>query len=745
MPTAVAKQPEALRPYLFHHIGLTINSSEQAEGTCPFCDKEKFYVNAKNSKYICFSCQTGGAKGGGNGLTFLRHLWGASDKATRDYSSLAKDRGIEQEVLARWGLCRSVIDNCWLIPGYSAKGSLTQLYRLSRLKGRNLLLPTPKSKTAGISGHALFGLIAANNRKKVFVCEGLWDGLALWQALRQVKWAGSDMEERLCRVQSTANPAKSLLSEFDVVAVPSCTAWMDYWANFFAGKEVFFLYDNDHTRTHPRTGRELPAPGPTGMLRAAERISSIASSVHIQTWERFPNADSLPDGYDVRDAIQTLGGPRAIEYLYEGLEPYRPERGNGKARRKQVPATNSACRPCDSYKQLVKSWRKALRWTPGLDHALSAMLASVVSTPSVGDQLWLKVIGPAACGKSTLCEALSMSDQYVLAKSTIRGFHSGFKVTGEEDEDNSLLSALYGKTLVTKDGDTLLQSPNLEQILSEARDIYDGTSRTHYRNAISKEYAGIRMTWILSGTSSLRQIDSSELGERFLDCVIMDKIDEDLEEDILWRVANRSLRSVDIESNGDASKHYEPALFEAMSLTGGYVNYLRGNAQELLQEVDAKEEALRACTYLGKFVAYMRARPSTRQEETAEREFATRLVSQLVRLAKCLAVVLQRKQIDGAVLRRVTKIAFDTARGTTLEIVRLLHEAGEDGLEFRSLHVRLQQKESRLRDLMRFLKQIGAVSVFSRKVKGVRSTQRWRLSKRIAALYEKVVELDRKD
>src|SRR5690606_35550052 len=141
-------------------------------------------------------------------------------------------------------------------------------------------------------------------------------------------------------------------------------------------------------------------------------------------------------------------------------------------------------------------------------------------------------------------EAISVNQDYVVAKSTIRGFHSGFKTDGNGEEDNSLIDQIRDKTLVTKDGDTLLQSPNLGQILSEARDLYDSTSRTHYRNKMSRDYAGVRMTWLLCGTSSLREIDQSELGERFLDCVLMDDIDDELEDAILWRVANRVDRNM---------------------------------------------------------------------------------------------------------------------------------------------------------------------------------------------------------
>jgi len=55
------------------------------------------------------------------------------------------------------------------------------------------------------------------------------------------------------------------------------------------------------------------------------------------------------------------------------------------------------CIPCTEYRHLITAWRHALKWGDGLDRTLSVMLASVTSTKTIGDQLWVKIIGPAAC------------------------------------------------------------------------------------------------------------------------------------------------------------------------------------------------------------------------------------------------------------------------------------------------------------------------------------------------------------
>jgi hypothetical protein len=469
-------------------------------------------------------------------------------------------------------------------------------------------------------------------------------------------------------------------------------------------------------------------------------LSSVADGLHYLKWGKLGYDPERASGFDVRDMLsagsEMSDRVAALNRLFTMFEPVPEEWLEKKPKHREKKSDPLTPIDCSDYIVLATAWRKAMRWTVGLDHALTVMLASVASTKSVGDQLWVKVIGPAACGKSTLCEAVSTNTDYVLAKSTIRGFHSGFREEGKgSEEDHSLVALLYDKTLVTKDGDTLLQSPNLGQILSEARDLYDSTSRTHYRNAMSRDYQGVRMTWILCGTSSLRAIDSSELGERFLDCVIMDSIDDELEDEVLWRVANRADRNLSIEAGDDAA-NYEPELAQAMRLTGGYVSWLRENATEELGKIENPDWAKRKCTRLGKFVAHMRARPSTRQEETAEREFAARLVSQLIRLAKCLALVLNRKSVDEEVMRRVKRVALDTSRGQTLSICHNLFNAGTTGMEVRTIALLITRTEEKTKVLLRFLKLIGVVEHYIPEVEKGHGRPHWRLTSRMARLFK---------
>ena len=725
--TRTNEAPDTLKPYVQHGVYLDYgDNSAEAVGTCPFCSRErKFSVKVETGQWRCLA-GCGKHNGGGGLLDFLQQLWDVSEKATTldQYKTLAADRGLEYpDTLVHWGVVASVINGHWLVPAwgvdYHGKLRMQQLYIYAKAGGRKVLMATSTLK------HGLFGLTHYDDTKSdVHVCEGPWDGMRYWEVLRSTK-VGTDGE-----YVHTSSVEHCLLNTVNVVAVPGCQSFLDVWARWFRDKSATFLYDNDHPRTHATTGAELPPPALLGVKHAVAVVHKIAEDVKYLAWGPDGYDLQLANGYDLRDLLSK----EPMKGLLQVMTKIRVVPQDWMAADSVNAASGKlVCKNCTTYSLLSNAWRKAMKWTDGLDHALTCMLATIASTNTVGDQLWMKIMGPASCGKSTLCEALSVDTEHVISKSTIRGFHSGYRESSDEMEDNSLINQLRGKTLVTKDGDTLLQTPNLGQVLSEARDLYDRTSRTSYRTKASKDYEGVSWTWLLAGTSSLRSIDSSELGERFLDCVIMDRIDPQLEDDILLRVANKSASSVDIEVNETVRSQHSPELAEAMELTGGYAKWLRNNTSKMLPAIEFSDHAKHQCIQIGKLVAYMRARPSTRQKEKAERELAARLVSQHVRLAKCLALVLNRKAVDEPVMSRVRRVGLDTCRGTVLEITKALYEAGDAGKELNSLMLFVNCGDAELRVLMRFLREIGVVQNFI-----TRNRRAYRLTPVVKELYRSV-------
>ncbi len=740
--------PKTLKPYKFHGLDVSNIKSDEVITTCPFCSREKFSINTGTGLWRCLVCNegtqsAGKSAAGGNIYTFLRRLWDVSYANTKDYADLAEYRRLVfPDTLVSWNCARSSLAyKNWVVPAYNSDGKLTNLYRYIKDETNKFRLMC----TSEIA-HALFGVnLFKKDCKTIYLCEGPWDAMILWEILRCTK-----REEN--KYSRTANEVVSLLANASVIATPGCNVFDEKWLPLFAGKEVIICFDNDHPKEHPTTKQLITPAGWAGAKRVATILAKAEeppTSIKYLAWggkdkDHDPN---LTSGYDLRDYFSqedTLSGRIGLvgEFLDKVL-PIPSDWIDGRTvQAKQSGGTEISCKECSTWRELNMAWRKALKWTEGLDRALSVMLASVVSTKAAGDQLWVEIIGPPACGKSTLCEALSTNKKYVLAKSTIRGFHSGYQTDKDGTEDNSLMASIKDKTLITKDGDTLLQSPNLGQILSEARDVYDGTSRTHYRNRMGRDYDNFRLTWILCGTSSLLSLDQSELGERFVKCIIMDRIDDDMEDEILLRVANKSKRVMAIEADGTMESQHDPEMVNAMRLSGGYVAYLRTNAKDLLAEVEIPDKYLRHCIRLGKFVAYMRARPSQKQDENVEREFAARLVSQFVRLTNCLAVVLNKQTVDLEVLRRVTKVALDTARGKTLVIAAYLYETGTTGLLLDNLVALMNDTPAKQRELLKFLIAIGAVETYRKQhANGLQSKPIYRLTDRMLELFREVKDL----
>jgi ribosomal protein L37AE/L43A len=729
---------QTLKPYIFHGVELSWRAGQvESVGDCPFCKREgKFRINTESGLWKCLVCGTGSAKGGGNLSTFLRVLWEMSYEATRDYTELAQARKfVYPESPMLWGAAKSLITGEWLLPGYNSSGAITQLYRW---------VPDREGKyraygTAGLN-QALYRPLQFNeNAGTVYFVEGFWDAVALYEVMRY-----SRVEEN-GELRLTGNVANSLLEDATVMATPGCDTFRDDWAKNMAGKRVILMYDNDHPRVN---GTRTFMAGRDGMRRVSGVLASMEEppeSVNYLQWGPDGYDPKLPHGHDIRDTLG-VAGPKieariiALEELLKRVKPvpadWIPGRG---ASTVKAGGTRVRSLKCTEWEALQNSWRRAMKWTEGLDRALSVMLASVASTNLPGDQLWIKIIGPASCGKSTLAEALAINQTHVVAKSVIRGFHSGFQVDRAGKEDSSLLAQLKDKTLVTKDGDTLLQSPNLGQILAEARDIYDRTSRTHYRNKMGRDYIDIDMTWILLGTNSLKLIDQSELGERFLDCVIMEGVRDDLEDEILDRVAAKVLSNLTAGRDTRSSSGISPTELEARQLTGGYIDFLRGSAPTLLQQVTIPDSSLWWCKRLAKFVAHMRARPSKKQAEIVEREFASRLLGQLMRLGLCLAVVLNKKEVDREVMRRVQQTAVDTSRGVVLSIAHQLYEAGDKGHEVKPLSLIVNQTEEEVRKNLRFLRDIGATLPFQVKTGGYLGKPRWKLTEGMTTLYSDVI------
>lgn len=737
MPKLVVTPP-GLRPYLFHGVMVESRTGTEGVADCPFCDKPKFYIDIETTQYHCKSC---GDKG--NALEFVRKLHAESMKLTKDYSWITEHRGLSKEALREWGVCQSYLTLDWIIPGYNKEGKINNLYKYckNRVTGKYVLYATPKEREEMTAG--IFGFQHYDETKPDLVwCEGPWDGISLYDKLKRTKRTEDGS------YAATANASLSLLSKTNVLATPGSNTFLEPWNRLVDGKDVFLLFDNDYPKTNPKTG-VVSHPGYDGMKHATGVMASAPTeeqpkSISFLDWGNTFEGNTeihntnYADGFDVRDMLAEYG-TEGLGYLFDMISVVPDSWKEGKG----VNRADSIIDPthCKSWEDLVSSWKRWGKMTPEFIRCLAVCLASCASVKSPGEQLWIKFYGPPASGKSTICEALAVAKKYVIADSGMNGFYSGYKSDKEGEKDHSLAARLFDKTLVTKEGATLLSSVNKELILGQARDLYDGQSRRTFNNGVRREYEGLRFTWILAGTSSLRQLDQSELGQRFLDCVLMDEINDEHEDDVIDRATAQQARNMLVESNCKASTTHDEDYLEAMKMTGGYVEHLRKHSSGIMGSIDIPESAVKMYGRMGKFAAYMRARPSTVQAESQDRELGTRLAKQLVKLSGFLAVVMNKNSIaDPKVEEIVRAVAMDTSRGRTLEIVKQLYKKGDLGMEASALSKFTNQTTFKEGEYLRFLRKIKAVEFFSNEpTQRLGSRVRWRLTEAFRNLYKEVV------
>lgn len=724
-----------LRPYAFHGLHLDRRGSHGV-GTCPFCGRDqKFSADVATGLWRCFVCGVGTENGGGNDLTFIRELWDRAELPDDAGAVLVESRRLlSVETVRSWGVRVSPTTRDWLVPGWTHDGRLGQLYRWCRDRrtGKSVLLATPGQP------HGLFGVDMLDPTvEELWVCEGPWDAMALWEVLRITRATDAGLE-------LTGSADSSLAASIGVVAVPGCTTFRREWLPLFRGKRVVLLYDSDHPRVF--SGKTMTA-GWDGARRAAGIVATVAADVRVLRWGPDGYDPARPSGFDVRDLLTAGASPpervAALGELVGMVEPVPDEWsvsvGTGTVSREIEPSR------CDKWEELEESWSRAMRWRQCLSDVLSVSLAVVTSTSQTGNQLFLQMIGDAGSGKTAFCDAMLVSNK-CFALEHLTGFHSGWK--GENGEDCSLIGRINHKTLITPEGDVLMSSPRFVEIMSQQRRIFDGTSGATYKNTSEdKRFTGLRTPWIIAGTPALMDTDQSRLGDRFLR-VCIDPPGDDEKQAILAHVWRSAFRAVVQTSNCDSKSTVEGSTLDAYRLTGGYVNWLRDNAGDLIAAVEAgtdQDTIGRRCADLAELTADMRARPNTdknKLEVHDTKEMPTRLTHQYVRLAVCLAVVLNKRRVDDEVMRRVRKVALDTSRGRTLDMVRQFAATNaRTGLRYNDTGIAIGVLSSwtgvdevKLTSYLNFLAKIG-VAVFYPQP-GTRGL--WRLSKRVVELYSNV-------
>jgi hypothetical protein len=408
--------------------------------------------------------------------------------------------------------------------------------------------------------------------------------------------------------------------------------------------------------------------------------------------------------------------------------------------------------PCSTFAACEAGWRDALQWRQDMSDALAILLAVCASTQRAGNQLFVDLIGSPGGAKTTLCRGLLVSHHCIHLENATK-LISGYKKPGDGSKDCSFLARANNRTWVTCEFDTLATSPHYHELMGKVRRIFDGeTSATYGNSDEDRIYSALRTPWIRAGTPRMMDHDQSQLGDRFIRYILLDP-DEVEKREIARRALQLERIALMESANCLPGSVTDPKTRFAHALTGGYVDWLRANIEDKITSVDVPRSAEDYCIDLAELSADLRARPqpsARKDKEIVEsheyKEMPTRLARQNVRLAICLAVVLNRRLVDVDVLRIIRKVALDTAAGHSLNIVRwlcspnpkadyaLYQECG--GLLNTVLEGWTGMSKDRIEKYLAFLRKIGVVEW--REVR--QSYGAWFLTERVYSLYRRVKE-----
>lgn len=739
--TNIKDLPANLKPFAAHGVDLSPDEPK-TQADCPFCGKERHLgIETATGLWRCVRCDERG-----NVYDFVRLLWEYSYRQVTQsdlpgyYSEITTlKKGVQPDIAYAWGLCRSYHTLEWLLPVYNAQGAFSNLYRLVfDSQGKCSWYSTPNLKA-----HPFGTQLLTPQQTTLWVCEGPWDGMAAHHALLNLR----DTPKGPIR---TADPSRALYATTGVIAVPGSSAFSEAWLPHFTDREVRLAYDNDWPRKTP-SGKLLKA-GWEGMLKVAEVVSEAGfnslKAISRARWGKQGYTKDLPTGYDVRDLLNDKGLQAGYKQLCDMLEPLPIDETAVVNKRQKIDPIE-----CYTFQQLLGAYEQRLYVTDPIRQTLAVMLATVISTPTESDQLWLRVIGPPGSCKSTLAEAISASPEHTFPISLQTGFHSGFRGTGnEKGKETSLIPRMNGKAVVIKDGDTLLTNPALDRILAELRDIYDGVTRAAWRNLKESVFEGLRTTFILCGTKDLRRLNRTNLGERFLDVEIFN--DEDRKPMVQRAVANahreiasafRKPKPTDTPSDNGHAISDETIK----GMTVGYLLHLSRSLPDtdpptLSHQTQTDIEAL------GEFVAYMRAKVERDKDGITQRarvELGTRLGKQLLKLALLTAYVTNKTVVDDDVMALVRKVAVDTAHGFVFDAVKLLYRHRVEGLTTKMLELQLSIGEGTARRLLADMLELRIVKRDTEPNKtGQRGRDRhvFRLTPMLQSLYQEALRTDKK-
>lgn len=478
---------------LYSALGFDItDTGGELRASCLFCGKPKFYI-AEDGAFDCKGCSIRG-----NGRTVAKLLH------DRIYSPAFGKR--ERAALSKW---RCMPADCFdhpalgwdpLFKEYTALSPLAPslkawgLKRTKDMNGKKRFLALPGGEMG------LFGadLIKQGGKDPVYVCEGEWDALSMRWLLKANDQTGY------------------------VVGVPGSTTFKEEWAEWFRGRKVHCLLDNDKGGL-----------AGNGVLR--KRLSSIAQSISFLHWPQELEGkydidqlvkDSLPE----MDPAEILGGIKhASKATIQGSAAEKASDKPATETPEQAAPIDYEAIPVHSYDELHECFS---RWyhvpqalKDGLDIEMAVLFANKMGLKPAP---WIYMVAPSSTGKSTIIEAADALEEAVFL-SEIRGttLVSGFSMQGGGDPSilarfNDFGNGASKSVLLVGDMSVTMSqgSEEVMRVQSLLRDISNGRMYAAYGNGVIRDYKKMHVSIVAGVTMEVWKIDTPEMGERFVKAII---------------------------------------------------------------------------------------------------------------------------------------------------------------------------------------------------------------------------------
>lgn len=656
--------PGKLNPLVDHGFEPTGTTGSEVYGHCPFCGKEKFYVNKESGQW---ECKAGKCSKNGNVTTFL-------DQIIDHYSPLKKPllkRLIEVRGLPKWVLKRYDIGydgTRYLLPVRWSTGHVQDIgtyivgHKIKSTKG-----------VGNLRGTGLLNIEKLKDTPKdipVYVCAGYWDTLAMEAMLKEGKHKGI------------------------VVGAPGEQTFKKEWIEYFQGRKVYLCYDSDEAgdKGTAKVGGCNGFPKPSSKLSEG-MLRGVASELSYLCWPM-----SLESKVDLNDFYRKKGTYKKLAKLFRPSHrrDSKPKKTK-KDKRKKLKLAKL------DFPAVLQAYESRLKMTDGMTRGLRLIYATVASIRFASDPVWLYLVAPSGGGKTVLLSSLRGS-QHVIYRSSLSKatLVSGMRGTN----DPSLIPELNEKCFVLKDFTEVLQMNDMdrEEVVGTLRGIYDGYLDKSYGTGVHRHYESL-FSIVAGVTPSIHKYTDKgvALGDRFLkfdmtrgEPAVTQKVGEP--DPILMA----AMEGLEVEQVEDES---------LVAVSTAFCSKLSNKADKRKRKFKTPHDIKVRIAYLGEFIALLRTSIERNYQGELEcrplTEKPSRMVKQLSKLTWGLALIDGKSQPDEECYREVRDVALDTAFGMRRDIMDYLLKRDKKGATVDKLVGKVKLPTSTLRDKLNDLELLG--------------------------------------